>query len=77
MKLAQSVREELIEANSEHVLVVLSVKEQLEEDGVTPIRPGREGEGRRFITHQERGVGGEGVEEERGRWWHTKETYTM
>lgn len=48
MKLAQSVREELIEANSEHVLVVLSVKEQLEEDGVTPIRPGREGEGRRL-----------------------------
>ena len=49
MKSAQSVREEPAAADTVHVLVVLSVKEQLEEEGETTRRPGRRrgGEGRR------------------------------
>ena len=41
VKLAQSVREELIAADTVHVLVMLSVEEQLEGEGETPRRPGR------------------------------------
>ena len=43
MKSAQRVREELIGADTVHVLVVWSVEEQFRGEGETPKRPGGEG----------------------------------
>ena len=52
MKSAQRVREEPTAADTVHVLVLLSVEEQLEGEGETPRRPG-----------MRRGGESEGVEE--------------
>ena len=62
VKSAQSVTEELIAADTVHVLGMLSVEEQLEEKGATPRRPGKrrgkeeEKRGRRIIHAVQRPV---------------------
>ena len=62
VKSAHSAREELIAADTVHVLGMLSVEEQLEEKGATPRRPGKrrgkeeEKRGRRIIHAVQRPV---------------------